>query len=213
MYVFVIKSPMLEFEDYVERDLDTEETDSGYINAKEFSWNEGPGGLVLGISSMPLETYQAIPIKRSRIRCQDGARINKLRITIGDKNYQNSQTFLANNALIQGAKVILRRTYRNLDTSDASHYRVLFRGMVSGIEFQEGNISLEISERYFEWRRPVNKRVFSKICNWVFKDGSCGYTGSETFCDKTYTQCQAYGNTDSFGGFPEVPGLQFYGIR
>jgi hypothetical protein len=213
VYVFVVKSPMQEFEDYVERDLDTQQTGSGVIGDKEFNWNEGPGGLVLGISSMPLETYQAIPIKRSRIGYREGARVNKLRITIGDNNYQNSQTFLANNSLIQGAQVILRRTYRNLDTTDATNYRVLFRGTVTGIDFREGNITLEVSERYFEWRKPVNKRVFSKICNWVFKDQSCGYVGAETFCDKTYSQCQAYSNTDKFGGFPEVPGLQFYGIR
>ena len=37
------------FENYVERDLNTQQTDSGVILASEFIWEKQVGGLVLGI--------------------------------------------------------------------------------------------------------------------------------------------------------------------
>jgi phage-related protein len=209
VYTFIIKQGMLRYEDYVQRDLDSQQTGSGNINAKTFQWNEAGGGLVLGIEPMALETYQAAPIKRQRLRQNEAGRINKIQVSLGDIKFQNSQLFIANTELIKGAKVIIRRTSPDLDTSQPSAYRIVFRGYVTGVSAKEGNIQLEIAERYHDWSMPLNKRTFSKICNFVFKDSRCGYSGSETFCDKTLPSCQGFGNSANFGGFPDLPDLQF----
>ena len=212
MYVFIIKQGMQQFGDYVQRDLDMLPADSGDIAAKIFNWNEAAGGLVIGIASMPTATYYAAPIQRGQMKQNESGRINKVTLSLGDQNFQNSKLFLADLSLIKGAKIVIRRTAADLDPASPDSYRTVFRGYVTGISANEGNLSFEIAERYHDWARPLNKREFSKICNYVFKGLRCQYAGPETFCDKTYTACQGYNNTAHFGGFPEIPGLQFGGF-
>ncbi len=212
MYKFIIKSAMRRFADYVQRDLDSNQIGQGQINDKIFSWQETAGGLVLGVEAMAITTYYAAPIQRERIRQNEANRINKISISIGDKNFQNSRQFISDISLIKGAKVIIRRTSKQLDHSNPDSYKIVFRGYVTSVSASQGNIQLEVSERYHDWSRPLNKREFSKICNFVFKGNRCAYTGAETFCDKTLPACQAYGNEARFGGFPDLPGLQFKGF-
>jgi len=51
----------------------------------------------------------------------------------------------------------------------------------------------------------VPKRRFIKqFCYWKFKGAECGYTGTAEICDKSLTQCKAYGNSSRYGGFPGV---------
>lgn len=60
-------------------------------------------------------------------------------------------------------------------------------------------------------RFPRN-RMLRNLCRYKrFKtDARCGYVGVETTCDRTLTQCRAYGNSDRFGG---APGAGQGGIR
>lgn len=46
-------------------------------------------------------------------------------------------------------------------------------------------------------------------CPWEFKQGRCGYTGAESTCDHTFTQCKEYDNLNNFGG---CPSMGSYGI-
>jgi len=200
---------MHRFSSYVFRDLDAGEVSSGEIHAKVFEWAEGTGGLVLGVESMGLKTYFAAPIQRERIRQNEAGKVNRLSLALGDLEFKNSQLFVGNINLVRGAKVIIRRTLRALDAVRPESYRIIFRGYVTGISAKAGNITLEVSERFYDFSRPLNKREYSKVCNFVFKGPKCGYTGPETFCDKTLTQCETYGNAANFGGFPELPDLQF----
>lgn len=52
-------------------------------------------------------------------------------------------------------------------------------------------------------RFPRN-RFLKNYCRWVFASEDCGYTGAETTCDKTLTQCRLRSNSARFGGFPGV---------
>jgi len=57
---------------------------------------------------------------------------------------------------------------------------------------------------------PFPSFVYSrKICRWKFKDSDCGYSGGETECDKTMTDCIARANESRFGAFPAIPGSAF----
>jgi phage-related protein len=60
-------------------------------------------------------------------------------------------------------------------------------------------------------RFPRN-RMMRNLCRYKrFKtDARCGYSGSETSCDRTLTQCRAYNNSEHFGG---APGAGQGGIR
>ena len=51
--------------------------------------------------------------------------------------------------------------------------------------------------------RSPTYRYIADHCRWkVFKGTECGHVGAEQTCNKTYAQCQAYGNVARFGGFP-----------
>ncbi len=47
-------------------------------------------------------------------------------------------------------------------------------------------------------------------CRWVFKSDQCGYTGSETSCNRTFQRCQELSNVARFGGFPSIPIRHLY---
>ena len=47
-------------------------------------------------------------------------------------------------------------------------------------------------------------------CRWVFKSSECGYTGSETSCNRTFQRCQELNNVARFGGFPSIPIRRLY---
>lgn len=55
---------------------------------------------------------------------------------------------------------------------------------------------------------PFNIRIpQSRIlpsCRWHFKSVQCGYVGSQQSCDKSFSQCRAFGNSGRFGGFLPV---------
>jgi hypothetical protein len=212
VYKFRIRQGMLQFEDYKQRDLEADPVEAGEIHGKVWEWTETEGGLILGVESMTPTTYFRAPLRREQLKQAESGRINNLQITLGDLGFQNSRLFLENTGLIKRAKVIIRRTSPDLDLTQASSYRVIFRGCVTAVSAEAGAISLEVSERYHDWSRPLSKREYSKVCNFVFKGSRCGYSGEETRCDKTLTRCQELGNQDNFGGFPELPDLQFRGF-
>ena len=57
-------------------------------------------------------------------------------------------------------------------------------------------------ENLMNYRSPKNRFLKSHCRYKVFKGNQCGYTGSETSCDRTFTRCNELGNTARFGGFP-----------
>lgn len=42
------------------------------------------------------------------------------------------------------------------------------------------------------------------VCRHKFKSSICGYTGGQTWCDKTLTRCRVLARNEYFGGFPGV---------
>lgn len=55
-------------------------------------------------------------------------------------------------------------------------------------------------------KRCPSERYHKNTCRFAFKgaDGRCGYSGSETECDRTFARCTALGNQSRYGGFPGV---------
>lgn len=78
---------------------------------------------------------------------------------------------------------------------------VLFTGNVSQWEYIPGKFSLRASSIFEQWSRETPD-YFSGSCRWrIFKGVECKYVGNGSFCDRTFSQCLAYGNTYNFGGF------------
>lgn len=50
-------------------------------------------------------------------------------------------------------------------------------------------------------RRFPPYRFIANHCHWDFKSVECGYSGSETVCDRSYERCSVLGNVVRFGGY------------
>jgi len=84
----------------------------------------------------------------------------------------------------------------------------VFVGDVTEWFYTAGNVSLKVSSIFSQWS-TVTTSTFSGSCRWrVFKGKECSYVGSEVACNRTYSQCSGYSNTDNFGGFRWVQGLE-----
>ena len=198
-----------------QRNLDAVSVATEVVDNREWTWDtQAEGSLQLTTSLLPLTTYKAAPIERDKLTREGQLVVGRLRIRSGDPDRSLAQALGGDPDLIQGATVIVRRYYANLDRASITSYRQLFHGQVTNFSFDEaGNLSLEVSDRWFDWAGSVNRRTYTKRCGWVFKGAQCGYTGPETWCDKSKTTCEALGNEARFGGFEDTAGLQFTGLR
>lgn len=62
------------------------------------------------------------------------------------------------------------------------------------------------AENFFLRRFPLHT-YSRKICRYEqFKGTACGYSGSETECNRTFARCIELGNQARFGGQPAIPG-------
>jgi phage-related protein len=59
-------------------------------------------------------------------------------------------------------------------------------------------------------QRYPKYRYISGHCNWQFKSFECGYSGSDTTCNRTLVACKAKNNSEYYGGFL---GLMAGGMR
>lgn len=83
----------------------------------------------------------------------------------------------------------------------------IFSGTFSQWTYRPKNVSIKAVSIFSKFNRTTT-RVFSSSCSIkVFKGSQCNYAGAETICDRTYTQCDAFGNTENFQGFRWLPDL------
>jgi len=83
----------------------------------------------------------------------------------------------------------------------------VFKGSIDSWELDEEQVSMTISTE-FAWDLITTARQ-TPSCRWKkFKGSRCKYSGSETWCDRSYARCQALGNTANFGGFRFLPDLE-----
>lgn len=112
----------------------------------------------------------------------------------------------------QGSKAILRLVIVDDDYSlvgDTSF--IFFEGEVDTWSMTEDNIKISLVSAMTKWSQKA-LRSHGSSCQWkVFKgitpDSPCMYTGSETWCDRTYKRCAQLNNTDNFGGFRWLPSI------
>ena len=65
-------------------------------------------------------------------------------------------------------------------------------------------VSFTVSARDLFRARTPQTRMFPNSCRFKFKSALCGYTGSETQCNKSLSRCRQLSNSNRFGGFPAI---------
>jgi phage-related protein len=101
---------------------------------------------------------------------------------------------IINTNLIAETEPLLSYEFDILSVSVTSDYKITF------------TLGTENLENY----RSPSDRFIKLHCRYrTFKGLECGYSGTETSCNRTYTRCKALGNQQRFGGFL---GIQNSGI-
>ena len=84
----------------------------------------------------------------------------------------------------------------------------VFIGSLSEWSYSPASLTCKVSSVFVQWAN-VSTKVFSGSCRWaIFKGSECKYVGDEAECNRTYSQCELYSNTDNFGGFRWIQSLE-----
>jgi hypothetical protein len=83
----------------------------------------------------------------------------------------------------------------------------LFQGTLDAWSLDEEKITCTLVSDMVKWNQKTLAK-YSASCRWKeFKGTECGYSGSQTWCDRSYTRCSALANTVNFGGFRWLPSI------
>ena len=140
------------------------------------------------------DIYEPIEIKYSNISRELSSKVEKieLKITYVDLDFSSAQT-----GDYDGCEV---RIYLHFpDIVDSKE--LYFKGYIEGFTISDKYIKVELVPITDYMSFKVPKRRYETKCPWKFKDGNCGYVGSDGPCDKTLDTCL---NLSRFGGFPWI---------
>lgn len=75
----------------------------------------------------------------------------------------------------------------------------------------KNQVTLKLGAENLSILRCPQHKYRKNHCRFEFKgsDGRCGYTGAETECDRSFSDCEDRDNSARFGGFPGVGGSGF----
>ena len=98
---------------------------------------------------------------------------------------------------------------------DSSNQIIALEDVFNGFITGWGGMSvkrcpIQIANYFLFWHKQ-SLRLAQAKCPWAFKSTNnteCGYSGSETECNKTWTRCKALGNQLNFGGHRWLPGMR-----
>lgn len=111
-------------------------------------------------------------------------------------------------------KVARIRVAALTDVGAVSGQEVIFTGVVDSAEYNEQRAKFNIYNILIFWKRKVPRRQYSPSCQVPnFKDAYCGYSGTETWCDRSWERCLALDNHNNHRGFrwiAELEGKQIY---
>ena len=111
---------------------------------------------------------------------------------------------------VDRVRVVLDNTHQTYSTSfiSGTPQGGVYHLMIDTWSMDEQQIKITITSELYAWDQTTTY-AHSPSCRWkVFKGTECAYAGAESWCDRSYTRCEALLNTAYFGGFRWVPSLE-----
>lgn len=153
------------------------------------------------------EDYLGAPLTFEKITKDDNSSVSKLKITLSNVGLAISGIVAQRGDVITGAPAVLTLVFLDLNknTIISGYKQILFAGKCNNLELnsQDANMDVETALGGYEVKAPIMKyRTTCQVRR--FKDCRCGYTGSETECDRTFARCKELGNEENFQGYPQM---------
>jgi len=152
-------------------------------------------------------TYSVFPIKYETVNENTEGEIDTVRIILANVS-RLIQSYLESYDL-RGKKVSIKTVWANqLDDTDAYIEDTFY---IDSYTADQNNVILTLTSKFDVLDLELPARRFSRnYCGWKFKSTECGYSGSETSCNKTKQRCKELNNYQRFGGFPSIPTTRIY---
>jgi len=170
------------------------------IDGTHYRYTDCDVPIVTGGNRFEPRGFKSQPIQYSLNKIMDQV---KLEID----NLDDALTSIFVGGTPQDSGVSLQLVVLDSDYAVIESAQTLFEGFINGWGLTEEKVRITVSSLFNRWsQRTLAKH--SASCRWkVFKGTECGYSGGETWCDRSYTRCAALSNTDNFGGFRWLPSI------
>lgn len=153
-------------------------------------------------------TWTAFPFKLDTVAENNEGEIPNVVISIGNQS-RALQGYLEDTNGGEGTTVTLRVVHSDhLPDADAIIEEIY---TVLSAKANEQWIPFTLGGDYPTRIRFPLDRYMTDFCRCKkFKNARCGYSGADTTCTRTLTDCRSKGNQTRFGGFPTIPTGGFY---
>jgi lambda family phage minor tail protein L len=153
-------------------------------------------------------TYSAFPITHEVISENISGEIPSVNVTIS-----NISRFLQAHLEaydFRNKKVSIKQVWADqLADTDAYIEDVYY---IDSYTAGEAHVGFVLTSKLDILSVSIPARHYSRnYCQWKFKSTECGYSSSETACNKTLTRCRELSNQERFGGFPAIPSRRIFG--
>ncbi len=151
------------------------------------------------------ETYLGAPLKHGQIKNDDNSTVNNLQIELSNVDSALSALVANRGDVITNAFAVLTLVFLNVNTNQliSGMQKVLYSGRCNNLslDFEKATMTIDSELGGYDKLAPVIK--YRPTCQVRrFKDCRCGYSGSATSCDRSFSRCKELNNTLNFRGFP-----------
>ncbi len=153
------------------------------------------------------KTYEPQSIKHTEISQSSDGKLNDVTLTIGNLDRQIQYYIEQYN--LMGKKVTIRHILADKDASIKGDLRTVFTIKGAKTNRSTAAFTLSVGIDFVKAQVPA-RRMFARFCSHQFKDENCRYSGTQTTCSKTFSECKRKGNIRNFGGFPAILNERIY---
>lgn len=149
------------------------------------------------------ETYKPYVIRHGAIKETLSGKIEKLSLTIGNVD-RELQYYLDNYNGLKEKTIVITMVFEDTLNDPTCYDSYTYLVEQSSSDKRTAVLALGSSLDVLNITLP-RRKFFRAYCQFRYKGLECGYSGPEGTCNKTFTQCEAYGNVSRFGAYPAIP--------
>ena len=152
-------------------------------------------------------TYQAFAIRHEAVGENSSGEIDSVKVVMGNVNLV-AQSYLENYDF-RGKKMTIKMVWRDLLDDDTAYIEDVY--FIDSYTATQSEVVITLKSKLDILDVQLPMRMYARdYCQWKFKSAECGYSGSETSCNKRLQRCRELGNVHRFGGFPGIPSKRLF---